>query len=214
MLKIVVGNKKYSSWSLRGWLALKLTGAPYEEAIVPLDMPETAQNIRKYSPAGRVPALIDGKVTVWDSLAIAEYLAEKFPQAGLWPKDSALRARARSICAEMHSSFVNLRNDCSMKIIEEKPYKPLRAETRADVDRIVEIWTDCLKASGGPYLFGARPCLADAFYAPVASRFRTYQIPLSGAAKAYCDAIWAWPALQEWVAGARAETLRAKFHED
>lgn len=214
MLKIVVGNKKYSSWSLRGWLALKLTGAPYEEAIVPLDMPETAQNIRKYSPAGRVPALIDGKVTVWDSLAIAEYLAEKFPQAGLWPKDSPLRARARSICTEMHSGFVNLRNDCSMKIIEEKPYRPLRAETQADVDRIVEIWTDCLKASGGPYLFGARPCLADAFYAPVVSRFRTYQIPVSGVAKAYCDAIWAWPALQEWVAGARAETLRAKFHED
>ncbi len=128
MLKIAVGNKKYSSWSLRGWLALKLTGAPYEEVVVPLDMPDTAQNLRKYSPAGRVPALIDGKVTVWDSLAIGEYLHEKFPQAGLWPADAA---------------------------------------TQAEVDRIVEIWNDCLGASGGPYLFGARPCIADVFYAPV-----------------------------------------------
>src|SRR5260370_23752399 len=123
MLKIAVGNKKYSSWSLRGWLALKLTGAPYEEVVVPLDMPDTAQNLRKYSPAGRVPALIDGKVTVWDSLAIGEYLHEKFPQAGLWPADAALRARAPSVCAEMHSGFVNLRHGCSMKIVEEKPPK-------------------------------------------------------------------------------------------
>src|SRR5205814_8538165 len=131
MLKIVVGNKKYSSWSLRGWLALKLTGAPYEEIVVALDMPDTAGNIRRYSPSGRVPALMDGEITVWDSLAISEYLHEKFPQKQLWPQDAARRAHARSVSAEMHSGFVNLRNDCSMRIVEQRPYKPLRAEPQA-----------------------------------------------------------------------------------
>lgn len=214
MLKIVLGNKKYSSWSLRPWLALKLTGAKFEEAVVPLDMPDTAENIRKYSPSGRVPALIDGEVTVWESLAICEYLAEKFPKAGLWPSEPAQRALARAVSSEMHAGFGNLRNDCSMKIVEQRPYQPLRPETQKDVDRIVELWGDCLKKSGGPWLFGKKPCIADAFFAPVVSRFRTYSIPVSGAAKAYCDTVWAWPALQEWVTAARAETLRAKHHED
>jgi glutathione S-transferase len=214
MLKIVVGNKKYSSWSLRPWLALKLTGAPFEETVVALDMPDTAENIRKFSPSGRVAALIDGGLTVWESLAICEYLAEKFPQAGLWPSDAARRALARSISSEMHAGFSSLRNDCSMRIVEQRPYKALRPETQKDVDRIVELWNRCLKESGGPYLFGARPGIADAMYAPVVSRFRTYSIPVPGAAQAYCDAVWAWPALQEWVAAARAETLRAKNHED
>jgi glutathione S-transferase len=136
MLKIVLGNKKYSSWSLRPWLALRLTGAPFEEVVVALDMPDTATNIRKYSPSGRVPALIDGKLTIWESLAICEYLAEKFPQAGLWPQDLAARALARSICSEMHAGFSNLRNDCTAKFLEQYPQKPLRAETQADVDRI------------------------------------------------------------------------------
>jgi len=212
MLKIVLGNKKYSSWSLRPWLALKLTGAPFEEQVVALDMPVTAANIRKYSPSGRVPALIDGSLTVWDSIAICEYLNEKFPQAGLWPADSAQRARARSVSAEMHSGFQNLRNDCSMKIVQQQPYKPLRPETQADVERILQIWNECL-SKGGPWLFGARPTIADCIYAPVVSRFRTYSIPLSGAARAYVDHVWSWPILQEWVAAARAETLVAKFHE-
>ena len=214
MLKIVVGNKKYSSWSLRGWLALKLTGAPFEEIVVALDMPDTAANIRRYSPSGRVPALIDGEITVWDSLALGEYLHEKFPQARLWPQDTARRAHARSVSAEMHSGFANLRNDCSMRIVEERPYKPLRAETQAEVDRIAAVWTECLRKSGGPFLFGKSFCLADVMYAPVVSRFRTYSIPAEGAVKAYCDAVWAFPPLQEWVAAARVETLRAKFHED
>ena len=214
MLKIVVGNKKYSSWSLRAWLVLKHAGVPFEEIVVALDMPETAASIRKYSPSGRVPALIDGDVTVWDSLAISEYLHEKLPEKRLWPKDAAQRARARSVAAEMHSGFANLRNDCSMKIVQQYPRKALRPETQADVDRIVAIWEECLKQSGGPFLFGKEPCIADAFYAPVVSRLRTYSIPVSGAAKAYCDAIWAWPPLQAWVADAQRETLRAKFHED
>ena len=214
MLKIVVGNKKYSSWSLRGWLVLKHAGVPYEEIVVPLDMPDTAENIRRHSPSGRVPALTDGDLTVWDSLAISEYLHEKFPEKRLWPQDMAQRARARSVTAEMHAGFANLRNDCSMKIVDQYAYKPLRPQTQAEVDRIVEIWEECLRQSGGPFLFGKQPCIADAFYAPVVSRFRTYSIPVGGAAKAYCDAIWGWPALQAWAADAKRETLRAKFHED
>jgi glutathione S-transferase len=213
-MKIVIGNKKFSSWSLRPWLALKLVGEAFDEVVVPLDMDDTAQNIRKYSPSGRVPALLDGSVTVWDTLAICEYLNEKFPQAGLWPRESVARARARSVTAEMHSGFANLRNDCSMKIIEERPAAKLRPETQAEVSRIIEIWDDCLRESGGPFLFGAKPCIADCFYAPVVSRFRTYQIAAPPQAQAYMDAVWAWPALREWVAAARAETLWAKNHED
>src|SRR5437660_974798 len=166
MLKIVLGNKKYSSWSLRPWLVLKQTGAPFEEVMVPLDMPDTAENIRRYSPSGRVPALIDGSRTVWDSLAICEYLHETFPEKELWPADTGQRALARSVSAEMHSGFAHLRNDCAMRIVEQRAYQPLRAETQADVDRIVQIWNECLRQSGGPLLFGARPCIADAFYAP------------------------------------------------
>src|SRR3954447_25212781 len=128
MLKIVIGNKQVLSWSLRGWLGVKLSGAPAEEVLVALDMPDTAENIRKLSPSGRVPALVDGAVSVWDSLAICEYLNEKFPQAQMWPADAAARATARSVSAEMHSGFVNLRNDCSMRILKQYPYKPLRAE--------------------------------------------------------------------------------------
>jgi len=214
MLKIVVGNKRYSSWSLRPWLLLKHGAIPFEEIVVPLDMPDTAQNIRKHSPSGRVPALIDGNLTVWDSLAIAEYLAERFPEKSFWPADPARRARARSISAEMHSGFASLRNECSMKIVQKYPYKPLQPQTQADVDRIVSLWEECLRESGGPFLFGSQPCIADAFYAPVVSRFRTYSIPVSPSAQAYCETIWGWPALQAWVADAERETLRAKFHED
>jgi len=213
MLKIVIGNKQYSSWSMRPWLALKETGTPFEEVVIGLDLPDTAQQIRKYSPSGRVAALIDSDTTLWDSLSICEFLNEKFPQAQLWPKDARLRALARSVSAEMHSGFANLRNDCSMKILKTFPGKPLRAETQAEVDRIVEIWTGCLQTSGGPYLFGAKPGIADAMYAPVVSRFRTYSIPVSGAAKAYGETVWAWPAVQAWVEGAKAETLRAKRYE-
>jgi glutathione S-transferase len=213
-MKIVIGNKKYSSWSLRPWLALKQAGVAFEEVVVPLDMDDTAQNIRRYSPSGRVPALIDGQLTVWDTFAICEYLNEKLPQAQLWPADAAQRARARSVSAEMHAGFVNLRSDCPMKITEEKPAAKLRPETQAEVSRIIELWSECLQASGGPFLFGAKPCIADCFYAPVVSRFRTYKISAPPKAQGYIEAVWTWPALQEWVAGARAETLRAKKHED
>ena len=213
MLKIVIGNKNYSSWSMRGWLALRLTGAELEEIVVGLDLPDTAEKIRKYSPSGRVPCLIDGDLAVWDSLAIAEYLAEKFPDKPLWPKDRAERARARSVAAEMHSGFANLRNDCAMKMRASFPAKTLRPETQAEVDRILAIWEDCLKRSGGPYLFGKAFTIADAFYAPVVSRLRTYSIPVRGPAKAYTEAVWATAIVQEWFAGAKAETLRAARYE-
>lgn len=213
MLKIVIGNKKYSSWSLRPWVALKHTGAPFEEEVIGLDQPDTDGNIRRFSPSGKVPALLDGKLTVWDSLAICEYLNEKFPAAKLWPEDPAQRALARSVSAEMHSGFQSLRNECGMKILEQFPAKELSPATRADVDRIVSLWSDCLAKSGGPFLFGARPCIADAMYAPVVSRLRTYAIAVSGAPRAYCETMWRWEPLQAWVEGARSETLRAKRYE-
>jgi glutathione S-transferase len=212
-MKIVIGNKKYSSWSLRPWLALKIVGQPFEETVIPLDVPDTAENIRRYSPSGRVPALVDGTLTVWDSLAICEYLNEKFPQAGLWPAGPGERAQARSVSAEMHSGFMNLRNDCSMRILEERPVGKLRPETQTEVDRIVEIWERCLQASGGPFLFGQKPCIADCFFAPVVSRFRTYQIAAPDRARGYLDAVWAWPALQGWVEDARNEKVRLKKYE-
>jgi glutathione S-transferase len=208
-VKIVLGNKKYSSWSLRPWLALKLTGAPFEEIVVALDMDDTDRNIRKYSPSGRVPALLDGSITVWDTISICEYLNEKFPQAQLWPADSAQRAHARSIVAEMHSGFANLRNDCAMRIHEKRPMKEFRPETKADIQRVTQIWSDCLSRYGGPFLFGKRPTIADCFYAPVVSRFVSYEIP--GGEK-YVETIWNWAPLKEWAAAAREEKLVAPKH--
>jgi glutathione S-transferase len=212
MIKIVIGNKRYSSWSLRPWLVLKHFGVPFEETVIGLDLPDTDEKIRKLSPSGRVPAIIDGGLTVWDSLAICEYLAETHAGRGLWPKDAATRARARSVSAEMHSSFQNLRNDCSMKILETFAPAKLRPETQADVARINAIWNECLAKSGGPFLFGDF-CIADAMYAPVVTRFRTYGLPAEGAAKAYLDTMWNLPAMQAWVEGARQETLRARRYE-
>ena len=212
MYKIVIGNKRYSSWSLRPWILLRQAQLPFEEIVIALDHPDTDATIRKYSPAGRVPVLLDGELTVWDSLAICEYVAEKHPDRKLWPQDPRARAHARSVSAEMHSSFQNLRNDCGMKVLESHPVKDLRPETRADVERIVASWNDCLGRYGGPFLFGSFS-VADAMYAPVVSRFRTYALPAHGKAAAYIDAMWSLPAFQDWVEGARKETLRAKRYE-
>ena len=212
MLQLIIGNKRYSSWSLRPWVLLKHFDIAFEETVIGLDLPDTQSNIARYSKAGKVPVLIDEGTTVWDTLAIAEYAAESFPDRHLWPQDRAARALARSVSAEMHSGFQNLRNDCSMKILESLPLATLRPETLADVQRVVAIWNDCLAAYGGPYLFGAFS-IADAMYAPVVSRFRTYALPASGAAVAYLEKMWALPALQEWVEGARRETLRARRYE-
>jgi glutathione S-transferase len=212
--KIVIGNKKYSSWSLRGWLALKHVGVPFEEILIPLDQPNTQERIARYSPSGRVPALIDGDVVVWDSLAICEYLSEQFPDRHLWPADRKARAVARSISAEMHSGFQNLRNDLSMKIAESIPTSMLRPEVKEEIRRIIAIWTDCRQRFAGdkPFLFGDFSS-ADVMFAPVVSRFRTYGVPLEGTAAAYAETIWKLPAMQEWLAGAKGESLRMARYE-
>lgn len=214
MLKLIIGNKKYSSWSLRPWLALTHAGIQFEEQVIALDQPDTDANIRKYSPSGKVPCLIDGAVTVWDSLAIVEYVNEKHPEKQLWPKDASARAVARSVSAEMHSGFSALRNEHPMKIIESLPTAQRSPETVKDVQRIQQLWRECRQkfGAGGPFLFGAFS-IADAFYAPVVSRFRTYGVPMEGAVKEYADAIWALPAMQKWVGGAQAETLRVPRNE-
>lgn len=216
MLELVVGNKKYSSWSMRPWVALKHTGAPFEERVIGLDLPDTAANIVKVNPAGRVPALYDDGLLVWDSLAICEYLAEKFPQAQLWPADAKARAQARSACAEMHSSFQALRTDFPMKLVTEPLRTPaLRPEVKADIARLTSLWTE-LRArhgQGGPFLFG-RFGIADAYFAPVAvGRFLAYGLPLEGVVKDYVAAVAAQPAVKAWVDGAHRETIRVKRYE-
>ena len=196
---LVVGNKNYSSWSLRPWLAMKVLGIPFQEVRIPLYGEGSKAKILAYSPAGKVPCLVDGNLRVWDSLAIMEYLAERHP--GVWPADAALRARARSISAEMHSGFANLRNHMSMNIRRRHPGKGRTPEVLAEIRRIVEIWSECRK----PFLFGAF-CAADAMYAPVVLRFLTYEVELPPVCRAYADAVLALPALQEWIRDAERET--------
>lgn len=205
MLKIVIGNKNYSSWSMRGWLAVALTGAPFEEVVIPLDRPDTAERIRAFSPAGRVPVLHDGDLVVWDSLAICEHLAERFPGAGLWPEDPRARAVARSISAEMHAGFQALRSAMPMNLRAHRPIGPLPPDVAADVARIRSIWRKRVSAPrDGEYLFGHFG-IADVMYAPVVGRFRTYAVGLDGPEAAYAEAVWRHPAVERWVAGARAE---------
>ena len=208
-LKLVIGNKNYSSWSMRPWVALKAGGIDFEEISIPL-YTGTAdkQRILDVSPAGKVPALIDGDVTVWDSLAIIEYVAERFPEAHLWPETRAARAHARSISAEMHSGFAALRNECGMNLHRPVKAKPLSEAARADIARVQEIWTDCRTRYGaqGPYLFGAFSA-ADAMYAPVVHRFRTYAVDASPVVRDYMAAMAAQPAFAAWTAAGLAETI-------
>ena len=196
---LVVGNKNYSSWSLRAWLAMKVLGVPFREVRIPLYGPESKRALLEYSPAGKVPCLVDGEVRVWDSLAILEYLAERHPE--LWPADAALRARARSISAEMHSGFPNLRQHMCMNIRKRHPGKGRTPEVLAEIARIVALWSE----ARGPFLFGAFGA-ADAMYAPVVLRFRTYAVELPPVCRAYADAVLALPALQQWMRDAERET--------
>jgi glutathione S-transferase len=208
-LTIFIGNKNYSSWSLRPWLALKATGAAFEEVVIPLDEPTTRATILKYSPTGRVPALIHEGLTVWESLAICEYLAEAFPEASLWPADRAQRAIARSISTEMHAGFQDMRQHLPMNIRSSFPNRGVTAEVQADINRVSALWRECRKrvAEGaGPFLFGGFT-VADAMYAPVVTRFRTYKIELDDICQAYADAVWALPAMQEWVVAAGNEPM-------
>jgi glutathione S-transferase len=195
---LVVGNKNYSSWSLRPWLAMRVLGIPFEERRIPLYGATSKAEILKHSPAGKVPVLVDGDLRVWDSLAILEYLAEREPR--VWPADAKLRARARSISAEMHSGFASLRQHMSMNIRRRHPGKGRTPESLADIRRIVEIWGDCR----GPFLFGEF-CGADAMYAPVVLRFRTYEVELPAVCRAYADRVLELPALQEWIRDAERE---------
>jgi glutathione S-transferase len=206
-LKLVIANKAYSSWSLRPWLLMKQVGIEFEEIRIPLHQADTRAAMLKYSPAGRVPVLLDGKLTIWDSLAIAEYLAERFPQKNLWPMETAVRAMARAISAEMHSGFSALRTSMQMNVRKKIPGRVQSAEVAADIARIDAMWRECRGAhgTGGPFLFG-QFCIADAMYAPVATRFRTYSVALSEPAQAYADHILGLPAMQAWVRDAQAET--------
>jgi glutathione S-transferase len=209
-LKLVIGNKNYSSWSMRPWLALRAGQIPFEEIFIPLytDNAADKDRILSFSRAGKVPALIDGDITIWDSLAIIEYLAERFPEARLWPLDRAHRAHARSISAEMHSGFMALRNECGMNLHRRIGAVELSADARANVARIEEIWTECRErsATSGPFLFGAFSA-ADAMFAPVVHRFRTYAIPVAPQAAAYMETMMALPAFAEWTRAGLAETL-------
>ncbi len=211
---LVIGNRNYSSWSMRAWLALRATGAPFDEVLVPLGRPETGAEILRWSPTGRVPALHDGGLVIWDSLAICEYLAEKFPAAGLWPADPAARAAARSVTAEMHSGFTALRSQMPMNLRASRPVAEREPAVDEDVRRILEIWESCRRdfGAGGELLFGEFT-IADAFYAPVASRFITYGVDPQGAAGRYMAALWALPAVREWADAARAEDLRVSRYD-
>ena len=208
-LKLVVGNKNYSSWSMRPWVALRANNIAFEEVFIPLYTGAAdKEKIRSFSRSGKVPVLVDGDVTVWDSLAIIEYAAERFPEARLWPQDRASRAHARSISAEMHSGFAALRNECGMNL--HRPVKPiaLSDDARDNIARVQQIWTECRERYGktGPFLFGAFSG-ADAMYAPVVHRFRTYAIEVAPEAKAYMETMMALPAFQEWTRAGLAETI-------
>jgi glutathione S-transferase len=210
MLKLAIGNKNYSSWSMRPWLALRANNIAFEEIFIPLytNVKADKDRILSLSRSGKVPALIDGDVTIWDSLAIIEYVAEKFPEAKLWPDDRASRAHARSISAEMHSGFMALRNECGMNLHRPIGAVALSDDARANVARIQEIWAECRARYGqlGSFLFGAFSA-ADAMFAPVVHRFRTYAIEVAPAAQPYMDAMMALPAFQQWTRDGLAETL-------
>ncbi len=213
MLKLYIGNKNYSSWSMRPWVLLKQAGIAFEEVKLRFDSFDSQSNfkqsLRLLTPTGKVPVLDDGGFAVWDTLAIAEYLAEKFPQAGLWPQDSKDRARARSICAEMHAGFTALRSECPMNIEASLPETGKlilrdKPAVRAELDRLVGMWTELLTQHKGPLLFGGF-CIADAFYAPVCTRIRTYALPVPAGIAGYIERVLALPGVKAWIDGALAE---------
>jgi glutathione S-transferase len=211
-MQLYIGNKNYSSWSLRAWLALAQLQIPFDEVKLRLSFQPGSSfktRIAQVSPAGRVPVLVDDGFAVWETIAIVEYIAEKFPQAGVWPADAQARARARSLCAEMHAGFGALRNHCGMNIEADLKAVGARiwdeqAAVRDDVARIERMWSEQLASSGGPFLFGAF-CAADAFFAPVCTRLRTYGLPVGPAAQAYVQRVFELPAMQAWVQDALAE---------
>jgi glutathione S-transferase len=205
-LTLVIGNKNYSSWSFRPWIAMKVAGIAFDEVVISLDAPDFKPRVSKIAGTGKVPALADGNVHVWESLAILEYLAEKFPAAKLWPDAPAARAHARTIASEMHAGFVPLRRACPMNMWRPVKKRELGDDTLANVRRIEAMWRDCRArfGGGGPFLFGAFGA-ADAMYAPVVSRFHTYGVEVGPEARSYMDAVMALPAWAEWKAAAVKE---------
>jgi len=205
-LILLIGNKNYSSWSLRPWIAMKVAGIGFEERVISLDDAQFKRRVGEISPAGKVPALADGDIRVWESLAILEYLAEKFPEKRLWPQKPEARAHARAIAAEMHAGFAPLRRECPMNFWRPVKQRELSAEAAANVARIDAMWADCRErfADGGKFLFGAFGA-ADAMYAPVVARFATYAVEVGPASRAYMDAVMALPAWREWKTAAVQE---------
>ena len=213
-LTLVIGNKNYSSWSLRPWIAMKVAGIPFEEVVIPLYLEGSRERILQYSPADKVPILIDDGEPVWETLAILEHLAERFPQAGLWPADAKARSLARSISAEMHAGFQPLRQHCTMNLwLPPKP-RPQPDEVLDNMRRIETIWRDCRTrfGRGGPFLFG-RFGAADAMYAPVVARFHNYGLPVQADTRGYMDNVMALPAWREWVDAAMRETWIMRHNE-
>jgi glutathione S-transferase len=214
-MKLVIGNKNYSSWSMRPWLLMKHAGIPFVEERLSFKPRELfAEKALRYSPSGLVPVLVDGELAVWDTLAIVEYLAERFPEQCLWPDDTAARATARSVCAEMHAGFRNLRERMCQNITARLPGRGWDLKVQRDIDRIVSLWTDARARFGaaGPFLFG-RFSIADAYFAPVTRRFVTYDVPLPAEAARYVETIALLPATQQWIADAETENEFVDFDE-
>ena len=205
MAKLTIASKNYGSWSLRGWLLCRMAGLEIEEDQTHSDDPSTRAELLLLSPSFLVPCLTHDGVKVWDTLAIAEYLNELKPEARLIPTERSARARCRAVSGEMHSGFSNLRSALPMNIKAHYPSFKVWQGAQADIDRVVTIWRECLAASGGPYLFGKEPCVADAMYAPVVTRFLTYDVKLDSECSGYCAAIMAMPQMREWIAAAKSE---------
>jgi glutathione S-transferase len=204
---LTISSKNYSSWCLRGWLMCRLAGLDIGEEVVSLDDPAVRAELLLLSPSCLVPCLTHDGAKVWDTLAIGEHLAEVRPEAGLLPGERSKRAHCRSVCGEMHSGFYNLRSSLPMNLKARHSGFKVWAGAQADIDRIMTIWSQCLAAYGGPYLFGRALTMADAMYAPVAARFITYDVGLSRECAAYCRTILNWPAMAEWTAAAKAEPM-------
>lgn len=204
-LTLVIGNKNYSSWSLRAWLLLKQTGIPFKE--IKLKLHVEPSDVPKYSPSGKVPVLIDGNIKIWESLAIAEYLAEKFPEKKLWPADANARAFARSVCSEMHAGFIKLRKNMPMDCRVDAPGKGMAEGVQDDINRICAIWNEARTKFGksGPFLFN-HFTIADAMFAPVVIRFKGYHVKTDSVASNYMKTIFSLPAMQEWISAGVAET--------
>ena len=214
-MQLIIGNKRYSSWSFRAWLLLKIARIPFKETLIYIRKADTAEKIRQYSPGGRVPVLIDGKVRVWESLAICEYIAEKFSAKGLWPRDKTAKAIARSVSHEMHAGFQNLRQNLPCHFLNRYKKFQIPDEVQDDIARILEIWTMARNkwGKGGPFLFG-KFSVADAMYAPVVFRFLAYGVPVDPISRQYMKTIESLSQTQAWVKAAGKETERIAVYEN